>query len=195
MNRRAIVAGAALAASAAGLAAQEPAPATALDAVLGSLALRRHGEAHFVELHFLSIVKKPLESSGTLSYDAPDRLEMRTDLPRPESLVLDGGRLTVERGSHRRTLELGAYPQVQPFVEGLRATLAGNRAALEKAFALRFSGDAAHWTIFLKPSAPEAARAVAEIRIAGARDQVLDVEIRQPDGDRSLMSLQPAGNP
>jgi hypothetical protein len=36
-----------------------------------------------------------LESSGELSFDAPDRLEKRTIKPRPDALLLDGDKLTV----------------------------------------------------------------------------------------------------
>jgi hypothetical protein len=34
------------------------------------------------------------------------------------------------------------------------------------------------------------AQSVAEVRIEGAQDQLLKVDIRQPDGDRSSMSLK-----
>ena len=47
--------------------------ADGLDEVMHSLAQRRHGEASFVEQHFLSLLKRPVESSGELVYDAPDR--------------------------------------------------------------------------------------------------------------------------
>ncbi len=43
----------------------------------------------FVEQHFLALLKRPVESSGELIYDAPDRLEKRTIEPRPETLVLE----------------------------------------------------------------------------------------------------------
>jgi hypothetical protein len=38
-------------------------------------------------------------------------------------------------------------------------------------------------------------QSVAQVRIEGARDQLLKVEIRQPDGDRSLMTLRPSTLP
>ena len=38
-------------------------------------------------------------------------------------------------------------------------------------------------------------RTVAQVRIDGIRDQLLKVEIRQPDGDRSLMTLRAAATP
>jgi hypothetical protein len=166
--------------------------ANELDAVMGLLAQRTHGHAEFVEQHFLAVLKRPVESSGELRYDAPDRLEKRTLLPRPETLLLAGGILTWERGSSRRVLELRSYPQLLPFIESIRATLAGDRRALDKLFGLEFSGSVERWTLTLTPLDQQLARKVVQIQIDGSRDQLRKVEIRQPDGDRSLMTLRAA---
>jgi len=159
------------------------------------LAMRQHGQVEFVEQQFIAILDHPVESSGVLRYDAPDRLEKRTLKPHEESLVLAGGVLTVERGRSKRVLDLHSYPQALPFVESIRATLAGDRAALERIFRLDFSGDLAHWSLALVPLDPRMAKSVAEVRIEGAQDQLLTVEIRQPDGDHSLMSIKPLAAP
>jgi hypothetical protein len=161
-----------------------------LDQLMQLLALRQHGQVDFVEQHFIAMLDHPVESSGVLRYDAPDRLEKHTLEPHEESLVLAGGVLTVERGRSRRVLDLHSYPQALPFVESIRATLAGDRAALEKVFRLDFTGDVAHWNLALVPLDRQMLKSVAEVRIEGAQDQLLKVEIRQPDGDRSLMSLR-----
>ena len=161
-----------------------------LDGVLHALAARRHGEVDFVEQQFLSMLKRPLESSGTLVYDAPDRLEKRTLEPHAESLVLQGNVLTVRRGHRSHVLDLKSYPQILPFVESVRATLAGDRAALERVFRLEFSGGNARWTLALMPLDAELAKSIAQIQIDGANDDLLRVTIRQADGDRSLMTLR-----
>ncbi|HEY2676475.1 MAG TPA: LolA-related protein [Steroidobacteraceae bacterium] len=187
--------------SAAGSATPPPTPLRApsnagdLNEVMRLLAMRQHGRVEFVEQHFLSVLKRPVESSGELRYDAPDRLEKRTLQPRAETLLLAGGVLTVERGHSRRVLDLHAYPQVQPFVESIRATLAGDRVALERLFDVEFAGGVNHWALFLVPLQASVKQSVSEVRIDGARDQLLRVEIRQPDGDRSLLTLRPAAQP
>jgi len=166
-----------------------------LDDVMGLLAMRKHGRVEFIEQQFLAILDHPIESSGELRYDAPDRLEKRTLQPHVETLVLAGGLLTIERAHGRRVLDLHAYPQLQPFVESIRATLAGDRGSLERLFRLEFTGGLARWTLTLVPLDSNVRRAVAQVRIDGVRDQLLKVEIRQPDGDRSLMTLRPAAAP
>jgi len=184
-------------ASAAGEApsAEPSAAADDLDEVMRLLAMRRHGRVEFVEQQFLAVLDRPLESSGELLYDAPDRLEKRTLQPRPEDLVLAGGVLTAERGGRRHVLDLHAYPQLQPFVESIRATLAGDRGALERIFHLDFAGSPERWRLTLVPLDRQTARTVAQVQIDGSRDQLQKVEIRQADGDRSLMTLRPAAAP
>jgi hypothetical protein len=171
------------------------APADDLDRVMGMLAMRQHGRVEFVEQQFLSVLSRPIESSGELRYDAPDRLEKRTLKPHTETLVLQGGELTVERAHGRRVLDLHAYPQVLPFVESIRATLAGDRKALERLFRLDFAGSVSRWTLTLIPLESKVKQSVSQVRIEGAQDQLLKVEIRQPDGDRSLMTLRPSTLP
>ena len=185
------------ASSAAGTGARAAAatPMGDLDEVMRLLAMRRHGRVEFIEQHFLAVLKHPIESSGELRYEAPDHLEKRTILPRPETVVLDGGVVTVERGEHRRVLDLHRYPQIQPFIESIRATLAGDRGALERVFHLEFAGTVERWSLTLNPLDHQLARIVQVVQIDGSRDQLLRVEIRQPDGDRSLMTLRTPAAP
>jgi hypothetical protein len=166
-----------------------------LDQVMGMLALRQHGRVEFIEQQFLAVLSHPIESSGELRYDAPDRLEKRTLKPRAETLLLSGEVLTVERAHSRRVMDLHAYPQVLPFVESIRATLAGDRKALERLFRLDFTGSVSRWTLMLVPLESKVKQSVSQVRIEGAQDQLLKVEIRQPDGDRSLMTLRPSTLP
>ncbi len=166
-----------------------------LDGVMGLLAMRQHGRVEFIEQQFLAVLDHPVESSGELRYDAPDHLEKRTLLPRPENLVLAGGVLTVERRGRKHVLDLQRYPQIQPFVESIRATLAGDRSALERVFHVEFAGSVERWSLVLVPADRQLARTVKQVQIDGSRDQLHRIEIRQADGDRSLMTLRAAAAP
>jgi hypothetical protein len=163
-----------------------------LDEVLAQLALRKHGHVEFIEQKFIAALNRPIESSGELRFDAPDHLEQRTLKPRAETLILDNGTLTVDRGRTHRSMDMHAFPQVEPLVEGIRATLAGDRAALEHIFRIEFTGSMARWTLTLLPLESKVKQIVAQVKIDGVRDQLIKVEIRQTDGDRSLMTLRPS---
>jgi hypothetical protein len=171
----------------------EPAAAsgTALDEVLALLAARRHGHVDFTEVHTLAVLDRPIESSGELFYEAPDRLEKRTLRPKPETLLLERDVLTARRGSRTWVLSTHDFPQVLPYVESIRATLAGDRQGLERFFTLAFSGTVAHWSLTLKPTDATVARTVKEIRIEGERDALRTVRITQTDGDASVMTIGP----
>jgi Outer membrane lipoprotein carrier protein LolA-like len=161
----------------------------ALDELLGALAARRQARVAYTEVQQLAVLDAPLRSSGELLYEAPDRLEKRVLEPRAETLVLAHGVLSATRGGHTRVLELAAAPQLAPLIESVRATLAGDRAALERHFSLELAGDLAHWTLTLTPRDAAAARSVATVRITGARAALHTVEILAADGDRSLLTL------
>jgi hypothetical protein len=161
-----------------------------LDALMQQLAARRHGEVSFVEQHFLKLLKRPAESYGELRYDAPDRLEKRTVEPKPETLTLVGDVLTVTRGGRTRTLDLKAYPTLVPFIESIRATLAGDLPTLERLFTVDFAGSVARWRLTLTPRDSQVAKSVSQVRIDGSQSTLTTVEILETDGDRSLMTLR-----
>jgi outer membrane lipoprotein-sorting protein len=160
-----------------------------LDRLMSALAQRKHGHVTFVEKKYIALLDRPVESSGELLYDAPDRLEKKTLEPKPESLVLEGGTVSAQRGRRHYVLDLKQYPQVVPFIESIRATLAGDRAALEQVFKVDFTGSFDHWTLELVPRDPKLARTVQEIHIEGEKDLIHSVEIREADGDRSLLTI------
>ncbi len=165
------------------------AAAADIDAIMRALAQRKHGHVAFTEEKFIALLDAPVKSSGELLYDAPDRLEKRTLSPKPESLVLQRGVVTADRGRHHYVLDLRRYPQVVPFIESIRATLAGDRAALERIFRLDLEGTGDAWTLSLSPLEAKLARSVRLIRIDGAQSAVHRVEIFESDGDRSVLTI------
>jgi len=160
-----------------------------IDQLMQSLAKNKVGRATFVEKKYIAMLDRPVESSGELSYAAPDHLEKRTLRPQPENMVLDGGTLLIERGSMKHSLQLQDYPELAGFIDSIRGTLAGDRKALERTFNLKLEGNASRWTLWLKPTDPRTARAVHLIRIGGAAEDVRSIEIIQTDGDRSVMAI------
>jgi hypothetical protein len=168
------------------------APSFDLEGLMASLAAVHSARAHFVERKYLSVLKQPLEVSGTLIYTAPSHLEKNTLLPRPERLVVDGDELTFERdqGHERRTLSLQEYPDIWAFVESIRATLAGDLATLERFYVIDVSGGPHHWRLVLVPRETPMHALVSAVTITGRDSQVDTVEIQEADGDRSVLSVE-----
>ena len=103
--------------------------------------------------------------------------------------MLAHGVLSATRGGRTRTLELAAHPQLAPLIESLRATLAGDRASLERVFNTHLEGDSGQWRLHLAPRDPAAAHLVKEVLITGEHAKLETVEIFQTDGDRSLLTI------
>jgi hypothetical protein len=161
-----------------------------------ALADTSHGAVAFTETKHLSILDVPVESSGELRFIPPAHLVKRTVRPVAETLELDGDILVVEQEGHRRTLRLGDFPQVGAMIESLRATLAGDRQALERVYRLRLVGDRGEWLLQLTPLHSGIGGLVSRIEIHGVQGEVRQVEIEQPDGDRSVMRVaRPDGRP
>ncbi|RAQ15254.1 outer membrane lipoprotein carrier protein LolA [Burkholderia cepacia] len=188
----AIAAGtAAIALAAAPARAADAAPAWTLDRLMSTLAQHKSGRATFTETKYLSIATQPVESSGELVFVAPDHLEKHTLSPKPEQLVVDGDMLTVERNNRKYTLALARYPELGAFIDSIRATLAGNRFALEQVYQVALAGRGDDWTLTLTPLDSRMLKVVSTITLDGTRDLLRSVAIRQADGDRSVMRLQP----
>ncbi|MBN3837464.1 outer membrane lipoprotein carrier protein LolA [Burkholderia sp. Ac-20344] len=171
--------------------AADPAPAWTLDRLMSTLAQHKSGRATFTETKYLSIATQPVESSGELVFVAPDHLEKHTLSPKPEHLVVDGDMLTVERNNRKYTLALARYPELGAFIDSIRATLAGNRFALEQVYKVALAGRGDDWTLTLTPLDSRMLKVVSTITLDGTRDALRSVAIRQADGDRSVMRLQP----
>lgn len=171
--------------------AADTAPAWNLDRLMSTLAQHKSGRATFTETKYLSIATQPVESSGELVFVAPDHLEKHTLSPKPEHLVVDGDMLTVERNNRKFTLALARYPELGAFIDSIRATLAGNRFALEQVYKVALSGRGDDWTLTLTPLDSRMLKVVSTITLDGTRDVLRSVAIRQADGDHSVMRLQP----
>lgn len=163
--------------------------------LMQGLAQNKSGRASFVEKKYIALLDRPVESSGELLYTAPDRLEKRTLKPKPESLLIESGTLTIERGKRRMVLRLQDYPELVAFTESIRGTLAGDTAALKRIYNLDLEGSEERWTLTLRPVETKMLDVVQRIRISGSRADVKSIEVEQTDKDRSVMVIEKMTTP
>jgi len=166
-----------------------------VEQLMQALAQNKSGRATFVEKKYIAMLDKPVESSGDLLYTAPDRLEKRTVKPKPESMVLEGNTLTVERGRRQYVLALQDYPELGAFTESIRGTLAGDQKALARIYNITLDGNEERWTLTLRPIEPKMAAAVQRVVIHGSHADLRSIEIEQADKDRSVMTITSTATP
>jgi outer membrane lipoprotein-sorting protein len=176
------------AAVAAGVSAAEP----ALDDLMRQLAGVPRARARFTETKQVALLKTPLTLTGTLSYERPDRLEKHVLTPYDERIAIVGTQVTVENNTRGRmqNVSVGSNPTLHALVESLRATLAGDLAALERHFDVTLERKGEVWTIVLVPREPGTLALITRIRLGGSGNQLRRIDIEEAGGDRSEMSIQ-----
>jgi outer membrane lipoprotein-sorting protein len=160
-----------------------------MKSLMQQFAASKNTKAEFTERKYVRILDSPVESSGELTFRAPDRLEKRTKLPRAETLLIEGNRVSIERGSFKRSMMLDEFVDMASLVKSLTATFRGDQEGIEKYFGWTLSGPVNKWQLVLKPKSSKLFITLREIRFAGDGSYVHTVETTLTDGDWSLMSL------
>jgi outer membrane lipoprotein-sorting protein len=159
--------------------------------LMDDLARHKGGTAKFVEKKYISLLDKPVVSTGEMSFTPPDQLEKRTLTPRVETMRLDKDIISIERDKQKLSIRLSSQPEALAFIDSIRGTLTGNRAALEKNYLLSLAGTTDKWVLTLLPSDQKISALVLRITVSGNKNQIRTIEYLQADGDRSVLSIEP----
>jgi hypothetical protein len=144
----------------------------------------------FSETRHSALLKQPLVLTGTLVFKRPDRLEKHVSTPFSEVVTIEGARVDVTRpGEPGRTIVVPPGP-ARALVESMRATLAGDLAALTRHFTVDVAGTADDWTMTLTPRDPALASTVVRVDFAGRGGKVRRIEVIEAGGDRSVTTIQ-----
>jgi hypothetical protein len=162
-----------------------------LPQLMQGLAQVQSSKAKFTERKYLAVLIAPLDSSGTLLFQAPGHLEKHTLKPKAENLVLDQGVLTIDNKASniKRTLVLQEYPAVWAFVESIRSTLAGDLPTLQRFYKIKLKGNATKWSMQLVPLEERTRQVISEIVISGHGAHVNTIETTESNGDHAMMTV------
>jgi hypothetical protein len=173
------------------LAAAWSATALTLDALMSDMAAVGERHATFVETKEMALLNGPVVRRGVLDYVRPDRLTMRVDAPYFERVEIVGGDVTLERRSGVTRVALAAQPQLAAWIDSLRATLAGDRATLERHFEVRVDGSPAEWRLTLVPRDATMRAIIERVDITGRDAEVVRFAMDEAKGDRTRMVITP----
>ena len=192
--------------------------AAGLLAAIGEASRAGERRATFVEIKYSTLLTQPIESSGTLRFRAPDLLEKVTVAPQRERVTIEGDRVSIESvgsngGLRQATLRVSGMSQLAPLIESLRATLAGDVAALNLHYDIALlavrhqpdvpASDAARrmaktladptaWTLQLTPRDPALRASVQSVLLYGVGREIGLVEFVEATGDRTQLWITPA---
>lgn len=177
----------------AGIPVQAQSPPAPIDELMHRLASVPESRASFTEEKSIAALTQPVRSEGWLEYRRPGHLEKTTTEPVPESLMVDGDRLSIIADSQpARLVDLDSEPALRALVDAVRGTLAGDLGTLRRSYDVTMQGTQAAWHLTLAPRGPPLAKLVRQVTVEGSGTDLHAVRIVQANGDQSLMTIRPA---
>jgi len=162
-----------------------------LPQLMAMLAQVERSTVAFEETRYLAILATPVVRRGTLQYVRPDRLEMHVFTPFPETMEVVGSRVRIESSEQRREWDLAGRPVALAWIEGIRASLAGDAATLTRLFGVALGGTSASWQLVLEPRDPRVAAALRRVEVRGRQAQLTAIEILDRQDDRIVITFKP----
>jgi hypothetical protein len=147
--------------------------------------------ATFTQERRIHYVRDPLISTGRLRFAAPDRLEMVVEKPQAESFIYDDGVLSFDTadGKPAGQVSVDSDLLLSAMFSGLVGTLSGNEEELKRVFFVEFEANGCNWRMSLTPRSKRVLEKVAEIELRGTEQHIDKVEIRQANGDYSILQI------
>jgi hypothetical protein len=146
--------------------------------------------ASFREEKHIALLAKPLVSEGTVHYAPPGRLVRHTHAPSTSTVLLSQGTLRFGDGTTQETVDLAANPPLRAFVESFLHLLSGDRAALERAFAIELRpGAGAAWEMTLRPKSAPLDKVIRRMTFAGDGVGLTRMRILEASGDEALTTF------
>lgn len=175
-------------------AAQPDSSPVSLDQLMATLRTVRHVDARYVEHRTLQALRTPIETRGTLRFQAPDWLEKAADPAADgtaDRLTINGNQLTIDRGANATpvVLMLNDHPEIGVLVESIRATLSGDGQALRRIFDITLSGSVGHWQLVLQPLDPIQRNILQWMRVTGYAERITAIDTQDGDGDHTEMAI------
>ena len=170
--------------------AQKPVVDPPVAALLKRIAQAGPSKTAFTEVRYSRMMKRPVVTSGTLSYRGSTALEKTIVKPYRETTQVDGENVRILReGETPRRFGLKRAPELKGVLTSFGALLAGDGATLVQHFETTLTGTDAQWNLALVPRDARTRERVASISIDGAANRPRCFAMREPDGDESVTLL------
>ncbi|MEC9267526.1 MAG: LolA-related protein [Pseudomonadota bacterium] len=160
-----------------------------LDELGQALADAPNGRIAFREERSIAFLAAPIIVTGYVARQ-DGRIEKHVVAPKRESVILDGSHMEVESDDGWQSYDIDDHPALRGLATALQAGLTGRFEPAEDLFDIDVTGDRAAWAVTLSPKPGPVAEAIEAIALTGMAARIDTIEIREADGDRSLMTLR-----
>jgi hypothetical protein len=160
-----------------------------VDAVLARMARIPGLRCRYREERRIALLSSPVVSEGTIDYARGDsgaasaRMARRTTRPSAQVVLIDRGELRMSDGRTTSRIDLAGQPVVRSFVDSFLQLLVGDRASLERTYALSVEAAAGGWALVLRPRGAPLSGFLREIRFEGRGDALARMVMTEVSGD------------
>lgn len=160
------------------------------DQVLAGLAKQPQKHFRFVQEKQLAMLDKPLVTEGELHVSGERRVTWDIRKPYVMRYDIDGDTIRETDAQGERVLNAAGNPLAAALGEAMAAAFSGQWQGKEHLATVAAEGTAASWTLRITPHASALQQLLAAIEVQGEQQQILSVQIRESNGDRTLIRLQ-----
>jgi outer membrane lipoprotein-sorting protein len=147
--------------------------------------------ASFEEHKTLKLLRVPLVSTGEL-YFFKGRLTRVTQTPKPSTVRIGPGGVTILDGSKSQRVDLTGRPEIDAFVRSFARLLGGDLAGLTSDFQMTFSTTKNAWTLGLTPRSTRLLKLISAIELSGVGYGVETIVVRETSGNVSRTTIRNA---
>ncbi|MEM7561471.1 MAG: LolA-related protein [Pseudomonadota bacterium] len=162
--------------------------------LMDQLAAVKRAELEFTETRSSIFLTEEVSTRGMMNYRAPDFIEKLVTDPYSERILIDGDQIVVEQqnakgNNKKRVFLLSNYEALNATIQGIRATLAGDISQLQKSYRIKLEGDELAWELILEPITESTRGLISMINLSGVSEQIRSIEMTEPNGDESKLTL------
>ncbi len=161
------------------------ASADGLDDLLADFKTVEYLHTTFVEDKRIALLAAPLTSEGAIQYAQPGLLLRTTTKPEATRMLIRPEALYMGSGEKADKIDFGANPIVRSFVDSFLLLLDGDRAGLEKTYAVEFKAMKAGWRLSLRPKNPPMTKMIKEMRFEGDGLKLTGMTVFELSGDET----------
>jgi outer membrane lipoprotein-sorting protein len=171
------------------LVAGDPARGAAVDPVFKLLELQRLA-CKFSEEKRVALLARPLKSTGTIYFDRDKGIARSTLTPKVQHVVVTKTTLRIKTDKKSEEIPLDKSKDLKAFALIFPTLLRGDRAELERSFAIGLYGsDKDWWALAFTPKTDSLKKLIKRVLVYGKKTTVVSLQIAEASGDTTDTQL------
>lgn len=143
-------------------------------------------EASYTEKRTITLLTKPIHSSGRIYFQQPNSLLRVVETPHPSRVLIQGSRLFLGPEGALKEVPSIDNPAVQALINSFVLLLRGDKAALEELFVLSLRREPdSTWLLSLVPKTKDVRGLIQKIEVRGKGLALSTLHVQEASGDHA----------